>query len=179
MNKIICAMILGMVVAVSGTAFAEDNVNLLKNSELKMTKDGLLPSWTTWHKCKFNQDAGYKGQNSVRMVMESGDDITAPTRIVITQYVENIKPGKYILSANIKLDRKIQELSMLKSIKVKGETLYDGKELFAEPGEWTNLTAELDMPEGVNSASFAISFRDVGPGATVWVDSPVLYYKAK
>ena len=179
MNKIICAMILGMVVAVSGTAFAEDNVNLLKNSELKMTKDGLLPSWTTWHKCKFNQDAGNKGKNSVRMTLESGDDITAPSRIVLYQSVDNLKPGKYILSANIKLDRKIQELSALTTKVVKGETVYDGKALSAEPGVWTNVTAEFDIPEGITLAAFAFSFRDAAAGASIWVDSPVLYYKAK
>ena len=175
MNKRILGMVLSAMIAIPCLAFAEENTNLLKNSELKMTDNGLLPSWTTWHKCKFNQDAGYKGQNSVRMVMESGDDLTAPTRIVLTQNVENLKPGKYIFSANIKLDRGIQELSALKCTRVKGEWAYDGKAWSAEPGTWTNVSAEFDIPEGINSASFAISFRDAGSGATVWVDSPALY----
>ncbi|MCX6984920.1 MAG: hypothetical protein NT118_09260, partial [Lentisphaerae bacterium] len=95
MNRIICVMLLGVVFAISGTVFAEDNVNLLKNSELKLDSKGQLPNWETWVKCKFTQDAGHKGQNSVRMTLEAGDDVNANSRIVLYQTIDNLKPGKY------------------------------------------------------------------------------------
>jgi carbohydrate binding protein with CBM4/9 domain len=179
MNKKIYTLILGMMITISSLAFAEDNTNLLKNNELQIAENGKLQYWGTWAKCKFNQDTGHKGKNSVRMVLPSGDDITAPSRIVLAQGVGNLKPGKYIFSAYVKVDRKILEMSLFRSIKLNGKTDYKGNTHQLKPGEWTKVMYEFDIPVGATSASVAFSFKDSTSGTTAWVDSPVLYYKAK
>ena len=172
-------MFLGTMFAVSGLIFAQDNPNLLKNSELKAGNDKSLSDWTV--RGKFSQDAGYKGPNSISMILEK-DKEGSGGRAVMTQWVGKLKPGKYIFSAYIKMDRKIKEVVLIRFFMIDGKNDYQGTSLKApdqpEPGVWGKAMAELDIPEGYNEATFAFDLRDESPGAAFWIDSPVLIYKA-
>ncbi|MCX6983312.1 MAG: hypothetical protein NT118_00985 [Lentisphaerae bacterium] len=120
MNKRICALALGAMFAVSGLVFAEDSPNLLKNSELKAGNDKSLSDWTV--RGKFSQDAGYKGPNSISMILEK-DKEGSGGRAVMTQWVGKLKPGKYIFSAYIKLDRKIKEVVLIRFFMIRQGTM--------------------------------------------------------
>ncbi|MCX6986008.1 MAG: hypothetical protein NT118_14855 [Lentisphaerae bacterium] len=175
MNKRICAMILGTMFAVAGLIFAQDSPNLLKNSELKIENNKL----TNWFvSCKISSDAGYKGKNSVRGTLEKQEE---RGKTIMIQDVADLKPGKYIFSANIKLDRKINDLVLIMIIKLDGKDDYQGTHLQAtdqpEAGAWGKVMCEFTIPAGINSATVAFDLRDDAPGATFWVDSPVLTYK--
>ena len=179
MKRRICTVILGALVSISGLVLAQDSTNLLKNSELKFDEKGQLPSWSI--NSKFSQDKGQKGQNSVRMTVE----VQARTcfQLTMEQRVKDLKPGKYMFSAYIKLERKISEVVLMKYFRLDEKEVYqDGPHMQApdqpEPGAWGKIMAEFDIPEGTDSATFAFDLRDASPGAAIWVDSPVLTYKA-
>ena len=178
MNKRICAVILGTMFAVSGLVFAQDSINLLKNSELKFDNDGKLSDWSA--NSKLSQDTGYKSLNSVRMTLDHQARVFIQN--TMGQRVKDLKPGKYIFTAYIKLDRKISEVVLMNYFDLDGKVFYQGPHLKAseqpEPGEWGKIMAEFDIPKGTDAASFAFDLRDAAPGASVWVDSPVLTYKA-
>ena len=186
MNKRICTVILGTMFAVSGLIFAQSGTNLLKNSDLKFDDNGKLIDWSHGGvKCKFSSDAGYKGQNSARGTLgkqeaKPGEEMG---KAVMLQRVEGLKPGKYTFSAYIKLDRKINNMVLLRIIKVDGKDLYQGTHLKApdqpEPGAWAKVMAEFDIPAGTDVATIAFDLRDSSDGANVWVDSPALTYKAE
>ena len=156
----------------------QENTNLLKNSELKFDNDGKLLSWSA--NSKLSRDAGYKGLNSVRITLDHQARVFI--RNTMGQRVKDLKPGKYIFTAYVKLDRKISEVVLMNFFDLDGKVFYQGPHLKAseqpEPGEWGKVMAEFDIPQGTDSASFAFDLRDVSQGATVWIDSPVLTYKA-
>ena len=187
MNKRICAMILGTMFAVSGLIFAQDSPNLLKNSDLKLNKDGQLTDWNVGSgKC--SQTAGYKGKNSVLVTLATAP-VGAPAgfeewrKEIMTQQVNGLKPGKYIFTAYVKLNRKIQDIVLISIITVDAKEVYEGTSLKApdqpEPEAWGKVMAEFNIPAGINSATIAFDFRDSSPGATVCVDSPILTYKSE
>ena len=177
MKKRICTMILGTMFAVSGLISADDSTNLLKNSDLKFDSKGQLIDWSGSN--KFIQDTGYKSQNSIHMTVEK--QARSCFQLTMMQNVKELKPGKYIFSAYIKLDRKIRELLLCRIIKLDGKDDYQVTKLKEaeqpEPGVWVKVIAEFDIPEGTTSSLIAFDLRDALPGATVWVDSPVLTYK--
>lgn len=181
MNKKICTMIAGMIIVAAGSVFAQEN--LLKNSELKLDNNGQLTNWSG--NCKFNQDTGYKGLNSVYVILEKREASPGVQmgKGVIAQRVGDLKPGKYIFSVYIKEDRKIRELLLCRIIKLDGKDAYQTTLLKAseqpELDTWTKIMAEFDIPEGTDSATIALDLRDVASGATFWVDSPVLTYKSE
>ena len=167
---------------VQAEKIAEDNVvqentNLLKNSELKFDNDGKLLSWSA--NSKLIREAGYKGLNSVRIALDHQAAVFIQN--TMSQQIKNLKPGKYIFTAYIKLDRKISEVVLMNFFTLDGKVVYQGPHLKAseqpEPGEWGKVMAEFDIPQGTDSASFAFDLRDASPGAFVWIDSPVLTRK--
>jgi hypothetical protein len=187
MNKRICAMILGTMFAVSGLILAQDSPNLLKNSDLKI-ENNILKDWSVGlaGNCKYVQTAGYKGKNSVLIPVE-GVPPGAPAGLensrkeIMTQTVSGLKPGKYIFSAYIKLNRKIDGVVLIRIIQLAGKEEYEGPNLKGpdqpEPEVWGKVMAEFNIPAGASWATIAFDFRDISPGATVCVDSPSLTYK--
>lgn len=158
---------------------APEKVNLLKNSEFVFDSNGKLSDWGG--NSQFSQDLGFKSKNSVRFALEHQSKLFIQN--YITQRVQGLKPGKYIFTANVKLDRKISDLVLLGFYQAGGENVYQGPHLKASeqpaPGAWGKVMAEFNIPEGIDVATFAIDLRDGAPGATVWVDSPVLIYKTE
>ena len=180
MSKRICTMVLGTMLVIPNFISAQGSTNLLKNSELKVTNNQLNP-WSVT--CKFKQDVGYKNQNSISMTLSNASPTVLKGKAVMLQQVKNLKPGKYILSAYIKLDRKISDIVLVRIIRLDGIDVYQATNLKtpeqAEPGVWSKVMAEFDIPEGTTSAMFAFDLRDESPGATVCLDSPVLTYNAE
>lgn len=178
MKKTILVMTLIAAMFIPGLIFAQGNTNLLKNSELNIDAKGKI---TAWYFTNFSQDKGYKGKNSVCISFLKRDK--PGVQAVMAQYVKNLKPGKYMFTAYFKLDRKIKRILICRIIKLDGKYVYQKKVLTAseqpKPGEWTKVITEFDIPEGTTGANFAFDLRDSTAGATVWIDSPVLYYKSE
>jgi hypothetical protein len=187
MNKRICALVLGAMFAVSSMIFAQDSPNLLKNGDLMLNKEGQLADWTIGSG-KFSQEAGYKGKNSVLVTLASAPKDAAAgyeewRKEIMTQVVNDLKPGKYIFTAYVKLNRKIKEIVLIRIITLDAKRVYEGTSLKApdqpEPGVWGKVICEFNIPAGVSSATIAFDLRDSSAGATVCVDSPSLTYKSE
>ena len=159
--------------------FAQDRVNLLKNGELKFDDGGKLGGWGGNAVCV--RDKGFKGPDSARAVIEKQGKTFC--QLTMTQWLTGLKPGKYIFSSYIKLDRKVYEILICRIIKVDGKDVYQTEKITPqdqpEPGEWTKVMAELDIPSGCGSALTGFDIRDKTPGAVIWIDSPAFYYKSE
>ena len=156
-------------------AYAQENVNLLKNSELKLNTDRTLSGWGG--NATFSPDAGRNGASSVRMTVEK--QARTCFQLTMTQQVKDLKPGKYIFSAYLKADRKIREIQLSRIIK----DVYQTENIKAaeqpEPGVWFKAVLEFEMPEGDDSAMIAFDIRDSSAGANIWACSPLLYRKSE
>lgn len=162
------------------TGFSQDSQkNLFKNSNL--ISDGSNTKVSAWGiSSTFKIEQGYKGKNSVCITL----DKKARTcyQSTMAQKVKNLAKGKYLCTAYVKCNRKISDLLLCRIIKQDGKNNYQTANLTKseqEPGQWTKIMLELDIPEGVDFALFAFDLRDKSSGAKIWIDSPSLKYKAE
>jgi hypothetical protein len=166
-----------MFFAIQATA-QQNKDNLFKNSELKANKEGKIAGWS--FQGSFSSAPGYKGGNSICVNMDNkGRTLYQST---MTQIVKGLKSGKYIFSAYVKLDKKIDGLILCRIIEQNGKSVYETARTDAsgqETDKWTKIMLEFNIPEGVDKAMIAFDLRDKSPGAKIWIDSPCLIYKAE
>ncbi|MBN2641995.1 MAG: hypothetical protein JXR78_10090 [Victivallales bacterium] len=177
-RKLLISMTIISIMFIVFTGMAQEkNRNLFRNSEL-IEKDGKIADWGfqgSYSSCK-----GYKGKNSVCIKMDrKGRTLYQST---MGQNIRNLSHGKYIFSAYVKLDKKIDALVLCRIITQNGKSVYQSIRLDSTQQEiekWTKMMLEFDIPEGINSAFVAFDLRDKSAGAKVWIDSPLLEYKAE
>jgi hypothetical protein len=166
-----------MFFAIQATA-QQNKDNLFKNSELKVNKEGKIAGWS--FQGSFSSAPGYKGGNSVCVNMDNkGRTMYQST---MSQIVKGLKPGKYIFSAYVKLDKKIDGLILCRIIEQNGKSIYETARTDAsgqETDKWTKVMLEFNIPAGVDKALMAFDLRNQSPGAKIWIDSPLLEYKAE
>ena len=120
------------------------------------------------------------GKKAVKMEMHALADNRGNN--VFIQNVRNPKGGVYVYSAEVAPSRKFAILQLLLIYRNdKGKDVYQFVRMkpaeYPEPGKWTRLIGEVNLPEGRKSVAFVVEIRDPKPEGFVLIRNPMLNLK--